>query len=147
MAENHTTALIIDEGQKMAPSCLEILREFLNYETNTHKLLQIVIFAQKEFDQIIADTPNFADRINLRLEMNPLGFGETMALIHFRIQVAGGGPAGRPARVAGSGLSGRVRRLASGARTNGARELAGLPDRFWKEIRDDSVDEVAEQPE
>jgi general secretion pathway protein A len=95
VAENHTTALIIDEGQKIAPSCLEILREFLNYETNTHKLLQIVIFAQKEFDQIITDTPNFADRINLRLEMNPLGFRETMALIHFRIQVAGGGPAGR----------------------------------------------------
>jgi len=95
VAENHTTALIIDEGQKMAPSCLEILREFLNYETNTHKLLQIVIFAQKEFDQIIADTPNFADRINLRLDMHPLGFRETMALIHFRIQVSGGGPAGR----------------------------------------------------
>jgi len=95
VAENHTTALIIDEGQKIAPSCLEILREFLNYETNTHKLLQIVIFAQKEFDQIIADTPNFADRINLRLEMSPLGFRETMALIHFRIQVAGGGPAER----------------------------------------------------
>jgi len=95
VAENHTTALIIDEGQKIAPSCLEILRECLNYETNTHKLLQIVIFAQKEFDQIIADTPNFADRINLRLEMNPLGFRETMALIHFRLQVAGGGPAGR----------------------------------------------------
>jgi len=95
VAENHTTALIIDEGQKIAPSCLEILREFLNYETNTHKLLQIVIFAQKEFDQIIADTPNFADRINLRLDMNPLGFRETMALIHFRIQVSGGGPAGR----------------------------------------------------
>jgi general secretion pathway protein A len=95
VAENHTTVLIIDEGQKMAPSCLEILREFLNYETNTHKLLQIVIFAQKEFDQIIADTPNFADRINLRLDMHPLGFRETMALIHFRIQVSGGGPAGR----------------------------------------------------
>jgi general secretion pathway protein A len=95
VAENHTTALIIDEGQKMAPSCLEILREFLNYETNTHKLLQIVIFAQKEFDQIIADTPNFADRINLRLDMHPLGFWETMALIHFRIQVSGGGPAER----------------------------------------------------
>jgi len=95
VAENHTTALIIDEGQKMAPSCLEILREFLNYETNTHKLLQIVIFAQKEFDQIIADTPNFADRINLRLDMHPLGFRETMALIHFRIQISGGGPAGR----------------------------------------------------
>lgn len=95
VAENHTTVLIIDEGQKMAPSCLEILREFLNYETNCHKLLQIVIFAQKEFDQVIAAAPNFADRINLRLDLHPLGLRETMALIHFRIQVSGGGPAGR----------------------------------------------------
>ena len=26
--------LIIDEGQKIPEACLEILREFLNYETN-----------------------------------------------------------------------------------------------------------------
>ena len=45
--EKKTVILIIDEGQKIPVFCLEILREFLNYETNEHKLLQIVIFAQK----------------------------------------------------------------------------------------------------
>ena len=91
VAENRITALIIDEGQKIAPSCLEILREFLNYETNTHKLLQIVIFAQQEFDRMIADHPNFADRINMRLAMKPLGFRESVELIRFRIRVSGDG--------------------------------------------------------
>jgi len=92
---NQTTVLIIDEGQKISPSCLEILREFLNYETNAHKLLQIVIFAQKEFDHIVAGHPNFTDRINLRLEIKPLGFIDTRALIRYRVEVSGGGSVGR----------------------------------------------------
>jgi general secretion pathway protein A len=88
--ENHTVTLIIDEGQKITPSCLEVLREFLNYETNEHKLLQIVIFAQKEFGHTIRAHPNFADRINLRINLNPLGLRDTIALIRYRIQVSGG---------------------------------------------------------
>jgi len=92
--EGRTTVLIIDEGQKITPPCLEILREFLNYETNTHKLLQIVIFAQQEFEDTIAGHPNFADRINLRLTLHPLGFRDTLSMIDFRIQASGGGSAG-----------------------------------------------------
>lgn len=93
--ENQTTVLIIDEGQKIAPASLEILREFLNFETNTHKLLQIVIFAQPEFEGTLDRHPNLADRINLRFNLHPLGFRETVALIRYRIQISGGGPAKR----------------------------------------------------
>lgn len=93
--KKHTPVLIIDEGQKITPACLEILREFLNYETNTHKLLQIVIFAQKEFDHVIAAHPNFGDRINLRIDLKPLGIRDTVEMIHFRIQASGGGSADR----------------------------------------------------
>ena len=50
--ENKTIVMIIDEGQKLPVFCLEILRELLNYETNDHKLLQIVLFAQEEFHEI-----------------------------------------------------------------------------------------------
>ena len=46
--ENKTIVLIIDEGQKLTPSFLEILRILLNYETNEYKLLQLVIFSQME---------------------------------------------------------------------------------------------------
>ena len=45
VGENKTVVLIIDEGQKIPAFCLEILREFLNYDNNEYKLLQIVIFA------------------------------------------------------------------------------------------------------
>ena len=80
------TVLIIDEGQKIPDFCLEILREFLNYETNEYKLLQIVIFAQTEFEAVIRSHPNFADRINLRHYLRPLSFSDTRMMIRFRLE-------------------------------------------------------------
>jgi general secretion pathway protein A len=86
--EGKTVVLIIDEGQKLPSFCLETLREFLNYETNEHKLLQIVIFAQKEFEQVLEKHRNFADRINLYHHLGPLNFKETRSMIQFRLDRA-----------------------------------------------------------
>ncbi len=86
--EQKLVILIIDEGQKIPPYCLEILRELLNFETNEYKLLQIAIFAQTEFEEIIRKTENFADRINLYSILKPLGFSDTMAMIKFRLRKA-----------------------------------------------------------
>jgi general secretion pathway protein A len=82
--------LIIDEGQKIPVFCLEILREFLNYETNEYKLLQIVIFAQIEFEKTIQNHPNFADRINLYHFLKPLSFSDTRKMIKFRLEQSRG---------------------------------------------------------
>ena len=84
--EDKTTVLIIDEGQKIPVFCLEILREFLNYETNEFKLLQIIIFAQKEFENTIKKYANFADRINLYHHLKPLSFRDTRMMIKFRLE-------------------------------------------------------------
>jgi general secretion pathway protein A len=84
--QKKTVVLIIDEGQKIPAFCLEILREFLNYETNEYKLLQIVIFAQTEFENTIRKYPNFADRINLYHQLKPLGFKDTRRMIKFRLE-------------------------------------------------------------
>jgi general secretion pathway protein A len=94
--EKKTVVLIIDEGQKLPGFCREILREFLNYETNECKLLQIVIFAQNEFRQILKRHANFADRVNQFYFLKPLKFRETKALIRFRLSRAGR-PAEMPA--------------------------------------------------
>ena len=72
--QGKTVVLIIDEGQKIRPAVLEILRELLNYETNTAKLLQIVIFAQTEIQQTLEAHANLADRIDLFHRLGPLGF-------------------------------------------------------------------------
>ena len=86
--EKRTVVLVIDEGQKIPEFCLEILRELLNYETNEHKLLQIVIFAQTEFHQTITEHPNFSDRINFYHILGPLNFRETRNLLKFRLNQA-----------------------------------------------------------
>jgi general secretion pathway protein A len=84
--QKKTIVLIIDEGQKIPAFCLEILREFLNYETNEYKLLQIVIFAQKEFENKIRKYPNFADRISLFHILKPLSFYDTRLMIKYRLE-------------------------------------------------------------
>jgi general secretion pathway protein A len=87
--EKKIVVLIIDEGQKLPDFCLEILREFLNYETNENKLLQIVIFAQTEFRQILDRLENLSDRINLLYLLEPLDYRETREMIRFRLTQAG----------------------------------------------------------
>ncbi len=87
--EKKTVLLIIDEGQKLPDFCREILREFLNYETNENKLLQIVIFAQNEFREILKGHQNFADRVNRYHFLGPLDFKGTRAMIRFRLARAG----------------------------------------------------------
>lgn len=96
VAEKKTVVLIVDEGQKLPDFGLEILRELLNYETNESKLLQIVIFAQNEFEEILKQHPNFADRVNQFIALEPLNFRETRQLIAFRIAQASGD---KPARL------------------------------------------------
>lgn len=90
VTEKKIVVLIIDEGQKLPDFGLEILREFLNYETNENKLLQIVIFGQPEFRQILNRKENVADRVNLLYILEPLNFQETRDMIRFRLDQAAG---------------------------------------------------------
>ena len=88
MVENRLVVLIIDEGQKMSLENLELLREMLNYETNSSKLLQIVIFAQRELEPLLAAMPNLVDRINVRRRLRSLTLSETRQMIRHRLHVA-----------------------------------------------------------
>ena len=83
--ENTNTVLVIDEGQKLSLDCLEVLRELLNFETNAQKLLQIVIFAQNEFDYSLEKVKNFQDRISFRYNLKVLNFKESKGLIQYRL--------------------------------------------------------------
>ena len=98
VGEGKTLVLIIDEGQKISDFCLEILREFLNYETNEHKLLQIIIFAQKEFYRVLEAHTGFADRINFSHDLRPMNFTDTRAMIRFRLDTAKEENAGKDVR-------------------------------------------------
>ena len=86
--EGKIIVLIIDEGQKIPEACIEMLREFLNYETNSQKLLQIIIFAQKEFQATLKKHHNLSDRVNLLYYLKPLNFLQMRAMINYRISIA-----------------------------------------------------------
>lgn len=90
MAEaGQTVILLIDEGQILSSSFLEMVRMFLNFETDKYKLLQLVIFAQLEFLAKLRARRNFLDRVALRYLLNPLQPHEVAEMIRFRLAVAG----------------------------------------------------------
>ena len=57
-SENINTLLIIDEAQHLQPEVLEQLRLLTNLETNTKKLLQVILIGQPELQQFIT-APRF----------------------------------------------------------------------------------------
>ncbi|MCL6583989.1 MAG: AAA family ATPase [bacterium] len=81
--------LIIDEIQKMDYPFLELLRDFLNFETNEHKLLQLVLLGQMEFLDKIREKKNFMDRVNMLYFLKPLSPDDTREMIEFRLRKAG----------------------------------------------------------
>ena len=87
--ERKTVVLMIDEGQKLTLSHLEILRTLLNYETNESKMLQLVIFSQMELLPRVKKVKNFIDRASLKYIINPLDEYETSQMIEFRLKQAG----------------------------------------------------------
>lgn len=87
--ENKTIVLLIDEAQKITQENLEVLRMFLNYETNEYKLLQLIIMAQVELLPRVKRIRNFMDRVALKYTINPLDETEVRELIEFRLKQAG----------------------------------------------------------
>jgi len=86
---NKQIVLIIDEGQKMGPSQLELIRSLLNFETNQKKLMQVVILAQPEFRETLNHMPNLKDRIAMSYTLQPLDREESKNFIDYRLRVAG----------------------------------------------------------
>jgi general secretion pathway protein A len=89
-ANGKTNILVIDEAQNLKPSNYETLRQLLNFETNTQKLLQIALFGQNELATRIDRQPELKDRITLFGALTNLTFEDAVALIDFRWKVAGG---------------------------------------------------------
>lgn len=87
--QNKQIVLIIDEGQKMGADQVEVIRTLLNFETNRRKLIQVVIFAQPEFKEVVEAHENFRDRIAFGSNIPPLDMDDTKAFIDYRVNEAG----------------------------------------------------------
>jgi general secretion pathway protein A len=84
--------LIIDEAQELSRELLEQVRLLTNLETNTQKLLQIVLLGQPELRQMLARPAlrQLAQRITARFHLDPLKPQDTVEYLRHRIAVAGG---------------------------------------------------------
>ena len=89
------TGLIIDEAQSMPHELLEEIRLLGNIETNTSKLLNIVLCGQPELADRLNETSlrQLKQRVALRCELKPLTLKEAAAYISGRLRIAGGIPA------------------------------------------------------
>ena len=85
--------LIIDDAQNLNKrGQIELLRLVQNLEGQQHKLLNLVLFAQLEWTQVLRAAPNFEQRINLTYTLEPIRFEETRHFIAYRLQQAGATP-------------------------------------------------------
>jgi len=95
LLENHrkgrNTVLLIDEAQHLQFDVLEQIRLLTNLETNTRKLLQIILVGQPELSAMLAkpELRQLNQRITARYNLQPLNLEETDAYIRHRLQVAG----------------------------------------------------------
>lgn len=85
-----TSVLVIDEAQNLRPPLFETLRQLLNFETNTQKLLQIVLFGQNELATKIDRLPELKDRITIFGALSSLTKEDINTILEFRWKLAGG---------------------------------------------------------
>ncbi len=86
------TLLVIDEAQHLASEVLEQLRLLTNLETDTRKLLKVLLVGQPELQRLLQTTQlrQLAQRITGRYHLLPLDVKETEDYIAFRLHTAGG---------------------------------------------------------
>ncbi len=84
--------LIIDEAQDLSIEALEQVRLLTNLETDTQKLLQVLLLGQPELRDMLDrdDLRQLAQRITARFHLTPLDAGETERYLRHRYAIAGG---------------------------------------------------------
>src|SRR5690606_1534418 len=89
--EGRQVVLVIDEAQVMPEASIEALRLLTNLETESRKLLQIVLFGQPELDQLLArDTlRQLRQRITFQEYLKPLDRQAVGHYLQHRLAMAG----------------------------------------------------------
>ena len=83
--------VVIDEAQNLNYSVLEAVRMLSNFETASHKLIQIILAGQLQLAEKLA-LPNLLQlrqRISIFGHLKPLSVIEVRAYVHQRLRIAG----------------------------------------------------------
>jgi hypothetical protein len=86
----HNLVLIIDESQNLQPQTLEQIRMISNLETETAKLIQIILIGQPELRKTLGlpELEQLNQRITVRYHIAPLDENEVGEYIRHRLAVA-----------------------------------------------------------
>ncbi len=101
MQEDKNIILIIDEAQNLTPSVLEEIRMLSNLETDTEKLIQIILMGQPQLREKLRlkELEQLKQRIAVYYHLYPLTKEETFGYVNHRLGVAsanGASPIFRP---------------------------------------------------
>ena len=91
-AHDREVVLLVDEAQDLSAEVLEQVRLISNLETDTEKLIQIVLMGQSELQDMMRrhDLRQLAQRVTARYHLAPLDRSETEEYVRHRLSVAGG---------------------------------------------------------
>lgn len=87
---DNNVVLIIDEAQNLTPSVLEEVRMLSNLETETEKLIQIILLGQPELKKKLAlpRLEQLCQRITVFYHLSPLTEEEAIHYVRYRLQLA-----------------------------------------------------------
>ncbi|MCK5830866.1 MAG: AAA family ATPase [Methylococcales bacterium] len=90
--KGHRVILIVDEAQNMDLQTLEELRLLSNINVGQDVMLQIVLVGQPELLKKLQapELIQFAQRVSVGYNLNPLNLEETKKYIYYRLLIAGG---------------------------------------------------------
>ena len=90
-AEDKKTLIVIEEAQNLSPDILETLRLLSNLETNTHKLLHILLVGQPELLDTLAqkELRQLNQRVVSRFHLLPLDKDDVANYVNHRLHRAG----------------------------------------------------------
>lgn len=86
-----TVVLVVDEAQNLDPKVLEQLRLLSNLETETEKLIQMILVGQPELDELFTrnDLRQLRQRLAVRYKLAPMEAEDTSSYIKHRVRIAG----------------------------------------------------------
>lgn len=87
--QGKNAVLIIDEAQSLVGKQFELIRQLLNFESNSQKLIQIIMIGQNELRNKLRLKKPLRSRIATRSTIEPLDLQDTRDMINFRVMVAG----------------------------------------------------------
>jgi general secretion pathway protein A len=85
-----TVILLVDEAQGIRSVNFELIRSLLNYETDSQKLINVVLFGQNELASKLDARPELKSRVTIFGALTSLSRDDTESMIRFRYRISGG---------------------------------------------------------